>query len=485
VRSRISRHLRNVPGAPPAADRALDEGLTTAPGVGEPALPPPELNGRDYAIFLLRLAAEIEHGLMVQYLFTAYSLGGPTVPEGRQADVRAWQETILGIAKEEMAHFVTVENLLTALSGPLNFNREEFPHDTVLYPFGFKLQPASLGSLAAYICAESPAEWGVPEEQEIKERAEVGTGAPVNRVGNLYAELIRILRDPTLVPSSAFDAGSVAFQASWDEWGRGYREGARGREAMSSLPQLPAPELLIIEVGSRAAALDAIEQVGEQGEGLEPGTENESHFQRFLAIYRGMKELGDGTGVRPLATNPTTDLEGPDVGPAEDPNTTTPIVNEEANLWAHLFNVRYRKLLVNLSHAFELSDDPGDRAALGPRGTLIHRTFSEMYNLRAIAGQIVVLPIDGAQPDGPLAGPPFQIPHTLMLPPDESGRWRLHRDILDAADTMIDRLRSEGSAGGRDYLAALAQMDAIERDQLELLIAGSSRTPAGSGAPTP
>jgi len=482
VRSRISRHLRNVLAAPPAADSALDERLTSA-AAAEPAPPPSELSGRDYAIFLLRLAAEIEHGLMVQYLFTAYSLGGPTVPEGKQADVRAWQETILGIAKEEMAHLVTVENLLTALTAPLNFNREEFPHDTVLYPFAFKLQPASLGSLAAYICAESPLDWGIPEEQEIKDRAQVSAGAPVNRVGSLYAELIRVLGDPTLVPSSDFNAASVAFQASWDEWGRGYREGQRGREAMSSLRQLPAPELLIIEVGSRAAALEAIEQVGEQGEGLERGTENESHFQRFLAIYRGMKELGDGVGVRPLATNPTTDLEGPDVGPAEDPDTTTPIVNEEARLWAHLFNVRYRKLLVNLSHAFELSDDPSDRDTLSPRGALIHRTFSEMYNLRAIAGQLVVLPVDDAQPDGPRAGPPFQIPHTLMLPADEGGRWRLHRDILDAAGAMIDQLRDETSADGRDYLAALDQMDAIERDQLELLIAGSARTPAG--APTP
>ena len=83
MRSRISRHLRFVLDQPPADDGSLDEALTiTAPG--ETPLLPSEFNGRDYAIFLLRIAAEVEHSLMVQYLFAAYSLGGPDVPDDRQ-----------------------------------------------------------------------------------------------------------------------------------------------------------------------------------------------------------------------------------------------------------------------------------------------------------------------------------------------------------------------------------------------------------------
>ncbi|MDX6682061.1 MAG: hypothetical protein QOG94_2100 [Solirubrobacteraceae bacterium] len=487
MRSRISRHLGLVLGSAPQDDAALDESLTiTAPG--EAPLLPSELSGRDYAIFLLRLAAEVEHALMVQYLFTAYSLGAPGLAAGQQAEVRAWQETILGIAKEEMAHLITVENLLTLLSAPLNFNREEFPHDTVLYPFEFKLERASLRALAAFVCAESPARWpNVPEEQEIKELARQDAGAPVNRVGRLYAELARVVGDRTLLADGDFDADTVAFQATWDEWGRGYREGERGAEPMSGFPELLAPELLILHARSRAEALAAITEVGEQGEGADlPADGDQSHFLRFLAIYRGMKRLGDGVGVRPLAPNPTTDLDGPDVprpqGPAPE-FPATAITHGEARLWAHLFNVRYRKLLVNLSHAFELADDPGEAGRLTPRGALIHRTFSEMYNLRAIAGRLVALPVDAADPGGPRAGPPFQIPHTLMLPPDEVGRWRLHRDVLDAAAAIVLQLRATGSPDGADYLAALAQMDAIERGQLELLIAG--RVAARRGAPTP
>jgi hypothetical protein len=488
LRSRISRHLglaleettairRDAP-ATRLAVRAAEAGTE---------VPPPEFNGRDYAIFLLRVAAEIEHSLMVQYLFTAYSLGGPNVPENRHADVRAWQETILGIAKEEMGHLITIENLLTVLGGPLNFNREDYPYGSVFYPFGFKLQPASLDSLATYVCAESPQDWDDEEAREIKARAQAEVGMPVNRVGVLYAQLLALLGNQALIPDTAFDAASVSFQASWDEWGRGYREGQRGREALSSLPQLPAPELLIIEAGSRAAAISALQQVAEQGEGFEmPEEENASHFQRFLAIYRAVKSLGDDVTkvVRPVITNPTTDPAESAAGEPADAGTPTSIINPEARLWAHLFNVRYRKLLVNLSHAFELADDPTDRSTLSPRGTLIHRTFSEMYNLRAIAGILVRLPANDADPDGPRAGPPFQMPYTLMLPPAEDDRWRLHRDLLDAAASLIQRLRqSDGSGAGQGYLTALAQQDETERGQLEQLILGSARAPALNGGP--
>lgn len=489
MRSRISRHLRRILAAPAAGD-AAERGALGPTAADEPPLPPPELSGRDYAVFLLRLAAEVEHGLMVQYLFTAYSLDGSELPDEERAEVRAWQETILGVAKEEMAHLVTVQNLLTALSGPLNFNREEFPHNTDLYPFvAFNLVPASLASIAAYVIAESPEGWGdvSPEEQrEIEGAAQQGNGATVNRVGLLYAELRRVMADAALVPDADFDEGSFGFQASWDEWGRGYSEGARGT-LDSSLPRVAQPELLIVRVGSREDALRALDEVSEQGEGLEPS--EASHFERFLRIYAGMKAIGVENVVRPLAPNPTTDLEGPNVVQPGDPPPSreddkpvlraTAITNHEARLWAHLFNVRYRKLLVSLSHAFELSDDPADAGTLSPRGSLIHRAFSEMYNLRAIAGRLVVLPVDDTSPATRFAGPPFQIPHTLMLPRDEAGRWRLHRDILDASGAMIAQLRDTAPASAHDYLAALAQLDAVERAQIEQLIAGV--VPAGGG----
>ncbi|HWC28296.1 MAG TPA: hypothetical protein VG474_17020, partial [Solirubrobacteraceae bacterium] len=230
-------------------------------------------------------------------------------------------------------------------------------------------------------------------------------------------------------------------------------------------------------------------QVGEQGEGFGlPQDEDESHFERFLKIHEELEALSADERralVRDVATNPTTDLSGPDVGadPA-DTETTSPIANPAARLWAHLFNVRYRKLLVSLAHAFELAEDRNAPDAPGPRGWLIHRAFAEMYNLRSIAGLLVALPLDHAAPDGARAGPPFQMPHTLMLPHDEDDRWRVHRDLLDASATLAGRIgAADGGGPAQDYLTALAQADRIERDQVDALIAATTRSTAG--APTP
>lgn len=483
----VERHLEHLLGTGAGERRTragsgvagFDEETVVEPG------PPPELGGHDYAILLLRTAAQIEHSLMVQYLFAAYSLDRLGAPAALRVQARAWQETILGIAKEEMAHLVTVQNLLVALGGPLCFERDDYPHTSPFYPFGFTLRPASLASLAGYVCAESPESWDDPDTEEIKQLAQADTGAPVNRVGVLYAELSRVLADPTLVPDGSFDAAGVPVQAGWDEWGRGYREGQRGREPMGALPDLPAPELLILTAASRADALAAVRAIGEQGEAFEtPADDDQSHFRRFLAIYRAMRELGDDLAavVRPVATNPTT-APVPD-SDATDSDTATPLRHPEALLWGHLFNVRYRKLLAGLAHAFDVSNAPGTGIAPGPRGALVHRCFVEMYQLRAIAGLLVALPLDSASPDGPRAGPPFQMPYTLALPHTERDRWRLHVDLVDASTALLGRLKELGVSGDAgEYLPALAQADEIERNSLVRLVAGATTTP--DGGPTP
>jgi hypothetical protein len=209
----MSRHLGRALGD--------DKAMLAAAGV-RPGVPPPEFNWRDYAAMLLDVAAEIEHSLMVQYLFAAYSLGGEQVPPDLRREVRGWQETILGVAKEEMGHLVTVQNLHTGLGLPLHLDREDYPWGSAFYPFDFALERLTLDSLAAYVCAESPEGWRGPEADEIRARAAREAGATVNRVGVLYGAIAQILEDRSRIPDTAFEASTVPRQASWDEWGRGY-----------------------------------------------------------------------------------------------------------------------------------------------------------------------------------------------------------------------------------------------------------------------
>src|SRR5260221_10124422 len=129
---------------------------------------PPELSWHDTAVYLLHVAAEIEHALMVQYLYAAYSVGGPGVGGELHERARAWREVILGIAKEEMGHLITVQNVLRVIGGPLPLEREDYPFRSDFYAFHFRLEPLTKNSLAKYVVAESPEGWSeTPEAKEI------------------------------------------------------------------------------------------------------------------------------------------------------------------------------------------------------------------------------------------------------------------------------------------------------------------------------
>src|SRR5262245_61043932 len=75
------------------------------------------IDTREELVNALHVASEIEHGLMIQYLFPALSMKkradeGLTAPQ--LAAARRWERTILGVAVEEMGHLGTVSNLLAA-----------------------------------------------------------------------------------------------------------------------------------------------------------------------------------------------------------------------------------------------------------------------------------------------------------------------------------------------------------------------------------
>src|SRR4051812_28771700 len=62
---------------------------------------------------LLEVSAEVEHALLLQYLFAAYSIDPDVSQESTDT-----QRRILDIAIQEMAHFITVQNLILAIDGP-------------------------------------------------------------------------------------------------------------------------------------------------------------------------------------------------------------------------------------------------------------------------------------------------------------------------------------------------------------------------------
>jgi hypothetical protein len=136
------------------------------------------------------------------------------------------------------------------------------------------------------------------------------------------------------------------------------------------------------------------------------------------------------------------------------------ITNPATAHWGILSNLRYRILLNYLAHSLSLSGPELAQPPENARGLLTHSTFGEMYNLRALAGILVQLPLGDAA-DPLRAGPPFQMPYTLSLPTGEPARWRVHLDLLIGAAELIDRdLLPEATGHRKDYLLALRGADA-------------------------
>jgi hypothetical protein len=478
-----------------SAPAGLTEALAVTGSLHEPRLDP-----RDEVIFLLTAAAEIEHALMVQYLFAAYSL---RIVEGEQNTdtLRSIQALIVQIAREEMGHLITVQNLLHLVGGPLNFNREHSPFESQIYPFRFKLEPLTLDSLAKYVVAESPlmlpADFPPADVllyEQIKERAQRSNdGVLLNHVGPIFARLEELLTDgATGVKDEDFRLDTVAQQAKFQDWGFEPSNAALG-------------ERLIIETFGgadvakvREAARNAVHSIGQQGEGFDlppaGSGQSESHFERFFAIYKLLEPLATSGAVVtwPVAENPNTTPEPPE-SPGmmkmlemvvEAHESKGRITHPRALAWAQLFNLRYRLLLAYLSHFLRLKSDlyvaqaspaQGDRTE---RGLLLIWTFNEMRRLKKIAAKLVRLPRD-RQPGGVNAGPPFELPYTLNLPEREEDRWRAHLDVSRAAVRLVRDVLQAGDPmdANDEFLADLVALD--EKDQAIL-----RSLAAGQGVPT-
>jgi hypothetical protein len=374
-----------------------------------------------------------------------------------------------------------VQNVLRVIGAPLNFGRQDFPWDSKLYPFEFCLEPFTLKSLAKYVYAESPDGWIHPKPGDDKETLEIkkeirnvlrdtNHGDPV---GVIFEEVLKIIKDPVLIPENIFLPETYPNQAKFDEWGRGYKGGERGNTTTGN-PK-GAPDVLVAPLNSRTDTIAALEAIAEQGEATSEEENKLSHFERFLGIYKELRQMPKSfSASRNVAFNPTiadgTDDPSMDPSEGEDGDQQRDIIEDPlAQNWANLFNVRYRMLLTFLSHSFLLDDGFNNSGAHSPRGAIIHATFGEMYNLRSIANVLVRLPIKAGSDI--MAGPPFLIPYTLDLPTSETSRWRIHQDLLEASGRLIDLLLQSGDPSNHKYLYSLKEADKSFNDLAEKITA--------------
>jgi rubrerythrin len=357
-------------------------------------------SARDFALALLTVAAEVEHALMVQYIYAAMSVSPDPAPDGV-----VYRDRLLRVAVQEMGHLATVQNLLLLLGGrdAFHLQRDEMRQCSDKNPIPFVLAPISASSIAIYVAAEMPAE--VPPElaervAQLVELAEHEAGVDIHRVGVIYellqwmfgpaegdapidfAELAPLPDPPALAEADLQDPMVVdRYEARREEW------------------QVFDDDIILPTIRTRAEARAALIAVSAQGEGLQDL--ESSHFAAFLQMDRAFRN-GDIV-VRPMATAPTLGTHAGAAGAL--------ITHPYTRLWADVFNLQYQLLVVTLYQAFGTprSDDDTD----GPRQKLADLA---MFGMRRVIGPIAEIVAElPLRADGSgAAGPPFELDPAVL-----------------------------------------------------------------------
>ena len=391
----------------------LDLGQEPGPSPLRLARQSPPMAVRDEFTLLLHAAAEIEHSLMVQYLYAAFSL-----PE--RSPQSMWKAAMLQVAREEMGHLMAIQNILFQIGSPLNFEREDFPYND-LYPYPFRLESLSLHSISRYVLAEMPDPREIPPEFNFNLNQVIADSkydGSVSRVGILYESLAQMAL--TLAESDLYPAGFER-QGDLNEWKAG------------------AHNLIVRKVGNREDFKALLEEVGEQGEGLSMPADDKdvSHFEKLLRIYNEMKEhLNSDSQFRvslPVPENPT----------VRDKRSPSYLSDSTAFLWGDIFNHRYRWLLTMIYHTLQLSQGV-------ERTNLKNWCFLEMGNLTKVADVLVHLPREqGGDANAAAAAPPFELPFSLQLPFDQKAIWRHHLMLATHSLKQLTNLLDQNTTTGR------------------------------------
>ncbi|MBV9167391.1 MAG: CDGSH iron-sulfur domain-containing protein [Solirubrobacterales bacterium] len=408
-------------GSPPAAGRGrLAEVLHSRGGRAAPEAPF-VIEHREALIYMLCEAAELEHGIMCQYLFAAFSLKqreDEGLTSGELAAVTRWRRAISHVATEEMLHLALVHNLLSAIGAAPHFGRPNLPAPAHHYPAGVNLTLVPFGeqALQHFVFLERP------EGMEYEGAA--GLDVPLHEAVPLMAE-----RDIVPQPQDFATVGHL--YRSIEQGFAHLAEKFGERNLFVGPPRAQAiPENFrwsnLVSVTDLASAQKAIDTILEQGEGAR-GHWQQAHFGQFVQILDEYREM--------LAANPRFDPVRPvmfaTVRPCEHDETVPRIAERVTSRCGDLFNVSYEVLLQMMERYFAHTEETDAQLA-----TLADATIGLMLRvLKPLGDLITTLPVGPDYP-GKTAGPSFELfyENDYLMPHREAAWALLEERVREAAN---------------------------------------------------
>ncbi len=420
----------------------LSEVIAARGGLAAPEAPF-VIEHREALIYMLCEAAELEHAIMCQYLFAAFSLK-PSTEEGLTAEqleaVKRWRRLVAHVATEEMLHLSLVHNLLSAVGAAPHLGRPNMPVPARHYPPGVNLTLVPFGDAALrhFMFLERP------EGMELKGAEAID--APAKDAIPLMAEgdIVPRLQDFATVGHlyRSIEHGIARLAEKLGE--RALFVGPARAQATTA--HFRWPELVAVtDVASAQRALDTIL---EQGEGAR-GDWQHAHFGQFVQIldeYTQMREADpDFDPVRPVLFATVRRCEHADNVPLiGDPLTAR---------CTDLFNVGYEVLLQTFERYFAHTEETDPQL-----GTLADATLGLMLRvLRPLGELITTLPV-GPEHRGMTAGPSFELFYESdYLMPHREAAWALLEERLRDAAEFCERIQADADESLEERLAPVGR----------------------------
>jgi hypothetical protein len=408
---------------------------------------------REALIYMICEAAELEHGLMCEYLFAAFSLkdrADEGVSEDQLAAIERWRSTVLGVAAQEMLHLALTANMLTALGASPHLSRPNLPQPARHYPASVRLALLPFGeqALRHFMYLERPEGTDLDDAEGL---AAVDEAVPIMN----EEEIVPRLQDFATV-GHLYRSIESGFSHLVEKFGPD-RVFIGPPQAQITQANFAWPQL--VPVTDLASATVAIESIVEQGEGPR-GDWRQAHFGRFRDVLDEFLALSQADP----AFEPARPVVAATVRPGErDPGgllITDPLTAKVADL----SNVVYEVLLQMLYRLLSRIDESDSETA-----TLADAAVGLMLDgVEPLGKLLTTLPVGPGTP-GMTAGAPFELfyePDYLL--PHRRAAWLM----------MSERLAEAAALGAHlsDALPVLAPIAAALTRLSDQIGAGASRS---------
>jgi hypothetical protein len=359
------------------------------------------IGSREELAFVLSEASTLEHMIMCEYLFAAFSLKR-SASEGLTPEelekVRRWERVITNVAVQEMTHLALVNNMLVSIGAAPYFLHPNFPQPSRYFSPNIRLALVPFGeqALRHFLYLERPEGMsieGVPGFEVLGDLNPVelkGGIVPKQQyyttVGNLYRGIEKGFAD--LVEKLGEDGlfiGAADTQATEDNFG------LHG----------------LMQVKDLASARNAVGAIVEMGEGAR-GDWSKAHFGMFLNVFR---EFAEARRINP-AFRPARPVVAAYVRPPVGVDDQPVITESFTAAVSDLFNAAYA-LGIQLLCRFYVQN--GEEVA--ESSSLIGASVGIMQRvIKTLGVALTTLPVGGRLP-GVTAGPSFELQSREYLLP--------------------------------------------------------------------